>query len=176
MKSLKQYGSILLIAASVAAMPACKSKKAVVAPPPPPKPPVEKPATPPPPPPVKEETPAPPPPPAAPNYNFSNIQFEFNSGILKTDSYALLDKAVAEMKKDDAVSFMLDGHSSAEGSEKHNMDLSVERANSVKTYLTNSGISANRLTVKGFGESKPISSNTDEASRALNRRVEIKKQ
>ncbi|MBE9584583.1 OmpA family protein [Mucilaginibacter sp. JRF] len=175
MKSFKQYGSMLLIAASVAALPACKSKKAVVAPPPPPKPPVETPAT-PPPPPVKEETPAPPPPPAAPNYNFSNIQFEFNSGILKTDSYALLDKAVAEMKKDETVTFKLDGHSSAEGTEKHNMDLSVERANSVKTYLTNSGISADRLTVKGFGESKPISNNTDEAGRVLNRRVEIKKQ
>ncbi len=161
---------------AIALAPACKSKKAVVAPKPAPV--QEKPATPPPPPPAPaQEKPAPPPPaPAPPNYNFSNIQFEFDSGILKTDAYPVLDKAVAEMKKDPTVTFVINGHSSAEGSTEHNMALSVERANSVKTYLVNSGINADNLSIKGWGESKPVSSNTDEASRALNRRVEIKKQ
>lgn len=80
------------------------------------------------------------------------------------------------MKKDPSVKFVLNGNSSAEGSEAHNMSLSVERANSVKTYLVNTGVSTDVLAVKGYGESKPISPNTDEASRALNRRVEIKLQ
>ncbi|MEO6150053.1 MAG: OmpA family protein [Mucilaginibacter sp.] len=174
MRSLKSLFYLSVITLSIAVLPACKSKKAVVAAPPPP--PAKPAPTPPPPPPAKPEpaaAPAPPPPP--PNYNFSNIQFEFNSGILKTDSYPILDKAIAEIKKDPSVTFVLNGHSSAEGSEAHNMELSVERANSVKLYLTNSGISGANLTIKGFGESKPLSSNTDEASRALNRRVEIKK-
>jgi OOP family OmpA-OmpF porin len=161
---------ILLLATSIQA---CKTKKAVVKPAPPAPvaaPVAEKPAPPPPAPPKEE--PAPPAP--KPNYNFSNIQFEFNSAVLKTGSYELLDKVAAEMKKDISVKFMLNGHSSAEGSAEHNQSLSLDRANSVKSYLTNAGISGDNLSVKGYGESKPLSNNTSEESRALNRRVEIK--
>ncbi|RYY37484.1 MAG: OmpA family protein [Sphingobacteriaceae bacterium] len=176
MKFVKAFILPLAVAAAIAVLPACKAKKAVVPPPPPPKPVVkEKPA--PPPPKPAEEKPAPPPPaPAPPNYNFSNIQFEFDSGILKTESYPALDNAAAEIKKDQSVKFLLGGHSSNEGSDAHNMQLSIERANSVKTYLVNSGVNGSNLTVQGYGESKPITTNTDEASRAQNRRVEIKKQ
>lgn len=113
---------------------------------------------------------------AAPDYNFSNIQFEFNSGILKTSSYPLLDKAVIEMKKDPSVKFILKGYASAEGTDAHNMELSIDRANAVKTYLINSGISADKLTAKGYGEANPVADNTTEAGRVLNRRVEIKLQ
>jgi OOP family OmpA-OmpF porin len=178
MKFLKTFYLPLVLILSVAVLPACKSKKVMK-----PSPPFIAPAsttptkqeTPPQPAPPKQ-TPPPAPVPEKPDYNFNNIQFEFNSGILKTDAYPILDKAAAEMKKDPSVKFVLNGNSSAEGSEEHNMILSVERANSVKTYLVNTGISADILTVKGYGESKPISPNTDEASRALNRRVEIKLQ
>ena len=78
------------------------------------------------------------------------------------------------MKKDPSVKFVLNGHSSAEGSDAHNMSLSIDRANSVKSYLVNAGFSADNFSIKGFGESKPVSSNTTEEGRALNRRVEIK--
>jgi OOP family OmpA-OmpF porin len=122
--------------------------------------------------PVKKETP--PPPPAKPNYNFSNIQFEFNSAVLKTSSYQTLDQAAAEMKKDNSVKFILNGNASAEGTPEHNMELSVERANSVKLYLVNSGINGDNLTVKGLGETNPIGDNNTEDGRVLNRRVEIK--
>jgi len=110
-----------------------------------------------------------------PNYSFSNIQFEFNSAVLKTSAYQILDKAVMEMKKDPTVKFNLNGYASAEGTADHNMSLSVERANAVKTYLINAGISGDNLTANGFGQSNPISQNTDEAGRAINRRVEMKK-
>ena len=55
------------------------------------------------------------------------------------------------------------------------MNLSRDRANSVKTYLVNSGVDANRLNVKAFGESRPVASNETEEGRIQNRRVEIKK-
>jgi OOP family OmpA-OmpF porin len=174
MKFLRSFYLPLVIILSVAVLPACKSKKPIVkqtppvaetqpepAPQPTPAAPVEKPA----PAPVVEK----------PDYNFSNIQFEFNSGILKTDAYPALDKAAAEMKKDASVKFVLNGNSSAEGTDEHNMSLSVERANAVKTYLVNTGVSGSNLDVKGYGESKPITSNATEEGRALNRRVEIKK-
>ncbi|MGY3214869.1 OmpA family protein [Mucilaginibacter sp. HD30] len=178
MKPLRlSFFSILV--ALVAVTPACKTKK--LAQPVPlaetfPPAPVSKPA-PVPVPAAPTPTPVPQPvaAPAPPDYNFANIQFEFNSGILKTQSYPVMDRAIVEMKKDPSVKFILNGNASAEGTPQHNMSLSVERANSVKTYLVNSGINADNLRTVGNGESKPIADNTSEAGRALNRRVEIKK-
>jgi OOP family OmpA-OmpF porin len=176
MKFLRSFYIPALIVAAIAVLPACKAKKVVqqtpvaeVPPPPPPAPPVQTAPAPVPPP------PPPAPPVAKPDYNFSNIQFEFNSGILKTASYPIMDKAAAAMKKDPSVKFMLNGNASAEGTAEHNMSLSVERATAVKAYLVNTGVSADNLEVKGYGESKPIADNTTEEGRTLNRRVEIKK-
>jgi OOP family OmpA-OmpF porin len=94
--------------------------------------------------------------------------------VLKTGSYQALDKAAAEMKKDKTVKFVLNGNSSAEGTDQRNMELSVERANSVKLYLVNSGVSGDSLDIKGLGESNPVADNKTEEGRVLNRRVEIK--
>ncbi len=78
------------------------------------------------------------------------------------------------MKKDQSTSFILNGHSSAEGTAARNLSLSVDRANSVKSYLVNAGLSASKFEVKGYGESMPITSNDTEAGKVKNRRVEIK--
>lgn len=153
---------------------ACKTKKLVAKPTPPVQPatPVTQQAkpVPAPTPPAKDETPVP----VKPDFNFKNIQFEFNSAVLKTGSYETLDKVAAEIRKDPSATFVLNGHSSAEGTAAHNLSLSEDRANSVKSYLVNAGVNGANLTVKGYGESKPLSTNTSEESRALNRRVEIK--
>lgn len=108
-----------------------------------------------------------------PNYNFKNIQFEFDSSVLKTSSYAVLDQIAREMLKDPNARFIINGHASVEGTAEYNMELSVDRANAVKLYLVNSGISGNNLTVKGYGATRPTASNDTESGRALNRRVEI---
>ncbi|MFP5080524.1 OmpA family protein [Pedobacter sp. JCM 36344] len=108
-----------------------------------------------------------------PNFNFKNVQFEFNSDVLKTSSYAILDKVIAEIKKEPTAKFALNGNSSAEGSAERNMSLSVDRANSVKTYLVNGGLAGSNFTINGNGESKPIEDNKTEAGRIINRRVEI---
>jgi len=110
-----------------------------------------------------------------PDYNFANLQFEFNSAILKTSSYPMLDKVAMEMKKDASVKFKLSGYASAEGTPQHNMELSEQRASAVKVYLLNAGVTDAQVIAKGFGESNPIKPNTTEDNRALNRRVEIKK-
>ena len=169
----KPYLLVISISLLALSLPACKAKKAVVTPAPAP---VE----------VKKEEPAPAPkpapvedkkevpPPAKPDYNFSNIQFEFNSPILKTSSYPTLDHIAAEMKKDPSAKFILNGYSSSEGTDQHNMILSEERASSVKLYLTNTGIADANLITKGNGESNPIADNTTEAGKSVNRRVEIK--
>ena len=161
--------SVVLLTIS---LQACKTKKIVAKPAPvavAPKPaPVEKPVE------KPVETPlTPTAPPAA--FNFSNVQFEFNSGVLKTESFSILDGAAAEIKKDPSAKFTINGHSSAEGTVEHNLSLSVDRANSVKSYLVNAGISAANLSIKGHGAAVPMTSNDTEAGKALNRRVEIKK-
>lgn len=107
------------------------------------------------------------------SYNFKTIQFEFNSSVLKTFSYPVLDQIAKAMKKDPSVKFNIDGHSSAEGSVERNQTLSSDRANSVKSYLVSSGIRASNLIATGYGESKPITENKTEAGKVQNRRVEI---
>ena len=109
-----------------------------------------------------------------PNYDFNNIQFEYDSHVLKTDSYAILDHISREMRKDNEAKFIIDGHASIEGTAEYNMELSIDRANAVKLYLVNSGIPADNLTVNGYGATRPTASNDTETGRAQNRRVEIK--
>ena len=173
MKLFRSNFPILIICVALITMQACKAKKLVQKP----APPVADTTKPAPPPPAPAPQPAPAPAPApAPVYTFTNIQFEFNSGILKTSSYPDLDKAVALMKVDPTARFMLKGYASAEGTDAHNMELSVDRANAVKAYLVNSGVNADNITTQGYGEANPVADNTTEAGRILNRRVEISKQ
>jgi len=104
---------------------------------------------------------------------YSNIQFEFDSSVLKTSSYPILDATSADLRSSGA-SAELDGYASSEGTAAHNMRLSKDRANSVKTYLVNSGVDSKRVKVKGYGETHPIADNSTEDGRILNRRVEFK--
>jgi OOP family OmpA-OmpF porin len=104
------------------------------------------------------------------------IQFEFNSSVLRTSAYSVLDGLGSSLKANTSAVVQLDGHASAEGTEEYNMTLSRDRANSVKTYMVNAGISSNRIATTAYGESRPIASNATEAGRSQNRRVEIKQQ
>lgn len=110
----------------------------------------------------------------APNYNFRNIQFELDSYVLKTESYAILDQIYREMRKNTNARFNVVGHASIEGSAEYNQKLSVDRANAVKIYLVNSGVNPNNLITIGRGATEPVATNETESGRSLNRRVEIK--
>ena len=105
---------------------------------------------------------------------YANIQFEFDSSVLKTESYQILDLTASDLKSTGSTC-ELDGFASSEGTAAHNLRLSKDRANSVKTYLVNSGVAAKKLKVKAFGETHPVADNSTEAGRILNRRVEFKK-
>lgn len=108
------------------------------------------------------------------NGYYAPIQFEFDSSVLKTSSYSTLDKLAKELR-DNNSAVQLDGYASAEGSEAYNLTLSKDRANSVKQYLVNAGVSSSSITAKGYGEKNPVASNATEEGRVQNRRVEIKK-
>jgi OOP family OmpA-OmpF porin len=104
---------------------------------------------------------------------YSNIQFEFDSSVLRTSSYPVLDATSADLRSS-GKSVEVDGYASSEGTAAHNISLSKDRANSVKTYLVNSGVDAKKVKVKGFGETNPIADNSTEEGRVLNRRVQFK--
>jgi OOP family OmpA-OmpF porin len=114
--------------------------------------------------------------PPALDVNTVKIQFEFNSSVLKTEAYATLDKVATAMKLYPSAKFDLNGYASIEGTKEHNMVLSADRANAVKSYLINAGVSSASLTAKGFGTSHPVADNNTEEGKVLNRRVEIRKQ
>jgi len=110
----------------------------------------------------------------APAAAYSNIQFEFDSSVLRTSSYPVLDATSSDLRASGS-KVELDGFASSEGTAAHNLALSKDRANSVKTYLVNSGVDAKKVKVKAYGETHPIADNSTEDGRVLNRRVQFKK-
>lgn len=102
-----------------------------------------------------------------------NVLFETNKATLLPSSFSVLNQLAEELKKQSSTSLEIRGHTDSEGNAASNQLLSENRAKAVFDYLVESGIAANRLTYKGFGETIPVASNKTEAGRAKNRRVEL---
>jgi OOP family OmpA-OmpF porin len=101
------------------------------------------------------------------------ISFDFDSDVIRASSNSVLDDLYAGLSGDTATSIQIIGHSSSEGADDYNRDLSQRRAASVVAALAERGLDAGRMAALGMGEDQPIASNDDEAGRSLNRRVEI---
>ncbi|GAB5510524.1 MAG: OmpA family protein [Hyphomicrobiales bacterium] len=101
------------------------------------------------------------------------IGFDFDSDVLRSDSETIITTMYEGLSAESATSITIVGHSSAEGAEDYNRDLSQRRASSVVEALVTRGLDAGRISASGMGEDQPIASNDDEAGRSLNRRVEI---
>ena len=103
------------------------------------------------------------------------INFDVDSAVIRDESKPTLDKIVAMLKSEPAMQLIIEGHTDSDGSTEHNQVLSQQRAESVKSYLVAAGISSSRLSVEGYGESKPVVSNATATGKAQNRRVELVK-
>ena len=101
------------------------------------------------------------------------VLFGFDSAEIKTDAHPMLDEAVVILKKNPAIKVEVDGHTDNVGPAAYNVKLSERRANSILKYFVDNGVEAERLTVKGFGLTKPAASNDTKEGRAKNRRVEL---
>jgi OOP family OmpA-OmpF porin len=123
------------------------------------------------PPPLPEPTPAPPP--VRQRIVLRGVNFDFNSSVVGAESRPVLEEAAAQLKQNPDVRVQVQGHTDAIGSPEYNQGLSVRRAEAVYRYLVNLGVDPERLTVEGFGETRPIADNDTEAGRAQNRRVEL---
>lgn len=102
-----------------------------------------------------------------------NIFFEVDSYQLREESKVELNNLIEFLKSNANLKIQIGGHTDNQGKATYNQTLSEKRANEVKKYLINGGISGNLLEAKGFGMSQPIEENSTEEGRATNRRTEI---
>ena len=101
------------------------------------------------------------------------VLFDFDSAEIKSEAHPMLDEAVVILKKNSKIKVEVDGHTDNIGPAEYNMMLSERRANAIMKYFVDNGVEAERLTVKGFGLTKPAASNDTKEDRAKNRRVEL---
>ena len=101
------------------------------------------------------------------------VNFDFDKATIRPEGKAILNGAAALLQKHNRVVVEVAGHTDSIGSEEYNQGLSERRANAVKDYLVAQGVTATRLTARGYGELRPIASNDTEEGRAENRRVEL---
>lgn len=104
----------------------------------------------------------------------NNIFFEVDKYDLKEESKVELGKLITFLKDNPTLSIELGGHTDNTGNKQNNLVLSTNRARSVYQYLVANGISASRLSYKGYGDSQPVADNKTEEGRRQNRRTEFK--
>jgi outer membrane protein OmpA-like peptidoglycan-associated protein len=102
----------------------------------------------------------------------SGLLFDFDSDVVRSNAASNLDELAAKLSKYDDSNLMIVGHTDAVGSTDYNQSLSEQRARSAARYLGARGVSR-YIATAGRGEREPVSSNTTEAGRQQNRRVEI---
>lgn len=101
------------------------------------------------------------------------VNFDFDKASLRQEDIGSLDKDVTTLKAWGDVDIEVAGHTDSMGSDEYNMNLSQQRAEAVRNFMISKGVSADRLTAKGYGESQPVADNATEAGRFKNRRVEL---
>ena len=101
------------------------------------------------------------------------VNFDFDKAVIRPQDYPILDQNIVALKEWGDVDVEVAGHTCSIGTEEYNLGLSLRRAEAVRNYLVSKGVSADRLTVKGYGESRPVASNDTREGRAQNRRVEL---
>jgi len=101
------------------------------------------------------------------------IRFRTNSSELDADSISILNQVAAALQQVPSATIEVAGHTDSTGNNERNTVLSGERADRVRDFLINSGISGDRMTSTGYGSSQPIASNDTVTGRALNRRIEL---
>lgn len=99
------------------------------------------------------------------------VTFEYDSAMLTAESRKLLDVIANDLVKYGRLRVEMQGHTDSVGSDQYNRALSQRRAEAVRTYLIDHGVSADRLTARGYGEAQPIDDNGTDAGRSRNRRV-----
>ncbi|GAB3780731.1 hypothetical protein GCM10028818_33520 [Spirosoma horti] len=101
------------------------------------------------------------------------LQFVQSKTELLPDAQPALEQLLQFMQSQPTAEIELSGHTDNQGDFDQNLALSKQRVDVIKAYLVSNGIAATRITTRGYGPTRPIASNNSEATRQLNRRVEM---
>ena len=101
------------------------------------------------------------------------VNFETGKATLTPESQAILNGVAESLVANDDIKVQVSGHTDITGSRALNQRLSRARAESVRQYLVDRGVPAERLTAAGFGPDRPVASNRTAEGRTQNRRVEL---
>jgi outer membrane protein OmpA-like peptidoglycan-associated protein len=102
-----------------------------------------------------------------------DVLFEYDKADLKPGAMRSLEPLMTFLREHPDRSLLIEGHTDSTGSDSYNLELSQRRAEAVRNFLSSYGISADRILARGYGESYPVTTNTTEAGRQQNRRVEV---
>ena len=103
----------------------------------------------------------------------ATVYFEFDKSNLTSKSIQTLKSAVNALNENSSIMITLSGHADERGTREYNLALGQRRAEAVSDYFVLNGISPERITVKSYGEERPVEFGQDEKSYSKNRRVEI---
>ncbi len=101
------------------------------------------------------------------------IEFESGKAVLTPTGTQILDEMVVALNKVQGKNVKIVGHTDSQGNPQKNQDLSLQRAEAVKQYLTTKGIAPTRLSTAGLGSTKPVADNATDEGRRKNRRIEF---
>ena len=102
------------------------------------------------------------------------MQFPVGTAIISPENYALLSKVQRAILIFEKPSVVVEGHTDSTGGDELNQVLSKERAEAVSAYLiANNTIRPDKIYSKGYGPTRPLSSNTTPEGRAINRRIDV---
>lgn len=106
-------------------------------------------------------------------YTINDILFATNSFELNSKSKFILKQFSSFLNENPSITIMIQGHTDDVGDDEANLELSKNRANEVRSYLQQLGVSTSRLSSKGFGETAPKVPNVNAGNRAINRRTDF---
>ena len=103
------------------------------------------------------------------------IHFDVNKATLRPESMGTINAIVKMMQALPEIKIEIGGHTDSDGDDAVNLKLSLDRANAVQKEILALGITADRMTTKGYGETKAIGDNSNLQGKAQNRRIEFLK-
>ena len=105
--------------------------------------------------------------------SFQPVYFRFDQSSIDSSEYSKLDQVASYIMSNPGTGVVIEGNCDSKGSDEYNRALGERRALAAKDYLMDKGISDSRIRTVSYGEEKPAVPNTDDSSRAKNRRDEF---
>lgn len=104
---------------------------------------------------------------------FACVYFDFDSYAIKPSEIPKIEQVAGYMKSKGGVKLVVEGHCDERGSNEYNFSLGERRAQAVRAYLINLGVSAERIQTVSYGEERPVDSGHNEEAWSRNRRAEF---